>query len=118
MERDHHVNERSDRYSAVDLRLLGSFKASRGDADLTAALSQARRLALLTWLVLHRPPGRHRRDVLCALLWPESSDQKARGSLRQLLLVLRRELGETAVVVEGDLVSIDPTLLQSDAGAV
>jgi DNA-binding SARP family transcriptional activator/TolB-like protein len=101
----------------IQLRLLGAFSAARGEEDLTMALSQPKRLALVTWLALTRPPGLHRRDTLCALLWPESPDDKARAALRQLLLVLRRDLGP-CLLSEGDLVGLAPGALGSDAGAL
>ena len=104
--------------SPLHLQLLGSFRVTRNGADLTPGLSQPKRIALLAWLALSRPAGLHRRDTLCALLWPDSPDEKARGSLRQLLVTLRRELGEAALILEGDLVGIDEALVSSDATAV
>jgi DNA-binding SARP family transcriptional activator len=102
----------------IHLRLLGSFAVSRDSEDVTAALSQPKRLALVTWLALTRPRGSHRRDSLCALLWPESTDERARGALRQLLVVLRRELGDRAFAIEGDLIAINQDVVSSDVGAV
>jgi DNA-binding SARP family transcriptional activator len=49
-------------------------------------------LALLAYLTLE--PGAHTRDELAALLWGESPEAAARGSLRQVLLLIRQNLGE------------------------
>src|SRR5262245_22814664 len=105
-------------FPKVHLRLLGSFAVTRGAEDVTATLSQPKRLALVTWLALTRPRGSHRRDSLCALLWPESTDERARAALRQLLLVLRRELGDSAFIIEGDLIGINGNIVSSDVGAL
>jgi DNA-binding SARP family transcriptional activator/TolB-like protein len=102
----------------IELQLLGSLGATQGSRDLTAAIAQPKRLALLAWLELSRPYGLHPRDTLAGLLWPESPNDKARTALRQLLLVLRRDLGEDIFVVEGELLGINRAQLSSDAGAV
>ncbi len=49
-------------------------------------------LALLAYLTLE--PGAHSRDELAALLWGESPESAARGSLRQALMLIRQSLGE------------------------
>lgn len=47
--------------------------------------------ALLAWLWLEGPTPRSR---LAGLLWPDASEDRARGNLRQRLLKLRQEAGE------------------------
>jgi DNA-binding SARP family transcriptional activator len=47
--------------------------------------------ALLAWLWLEGPTPRSR---LAGLLWPEATEERARGNLRQRLLKLRQEAGE------------------------
>lgn len=47
--------------------------------------------ALLAWLWAEGPTPRSR---LAGLLWPEASDARARGNLRQRLLKLRQEAGD------------------------
>ena len=49
-------------------------------------------IALLGYLILE--PGTHTRDELAALLWGESPEAAARGSLRQVLLLIRQNLGD------------------------
>lgn len=100
------------------LQFLGAFAAASGAEDVTAAIAQPKRLALLIWLELSRPRGLHPRDTLCGLLWPESPNDKARAALRQLLLVLRRDLGEDIFVSEGELVGINAGRVTSDVGEV
>jgi DNA-binding SARP family transcriptional activator len=48
--------------------------------------------ALLAYLAVE--PGPHARDTLAALLWPESSDEAARRSLRVALTHLRRAIDD------------------------
>lgn len=68
--------------------LLGSFRASLDGEPVTGFLSNKVR-ALLAYLMVEgdRP---HSRDGLAGLLWPESPDQMARGSLRAALANLRK----------------------------
>lgn len=50
-----------------------------------------------------------------ALLWPESSVERASSSLRQVLLWLRRDLGEEVFLPEGAAgLRLDPGLVRSD----
>ena len=80
---------------ALTLNLLGqpSVRCSEGKPH-TPELS-AKALALLTYLTLE--PGSHSREELAGLLWGESADAEARGSLRQALKQLRNELGDVVV---------------------
>jgi serine/threonine-protein kinase len=112
------VSDSETRHHKVQVCFLGSLTISDGGRDLTSVLAQPKRLALLALLALSRPYGLHRRDTICAQLWPESPDDKARAALRQLLLVLRRDLGEDAFVTRGDLVGLNRDRVATDAGAV
>jgi len=64
------------------------------DAGNTWEPRRRKPLALLAYLVLEERRWPIRRDLLAALLWPEASEERARRSLAQAMLVLRRELGE------------------------
>lgn len=76
----------------MKLQLAASPQAVGTDGKVTAlALRDA---ALLAWLAIEGPTPRQR---LAALLWPDSSPEAARNTLRQRLFQLRRQLG-------GDLV--------------
>jgi DNA-binding SARP family transcriptional activator len=74
------------------LRLCGDVAlTSPSDAPVEPPLG-AKALALLAYLALE--PGAHRREQVTALLWGDSPEEKARGSLRQALTRLRDVLGE------------------------
>ena len=62
-------------------------------------------LALLAYLALE--PGAHPRDVLSTLLWGDSPDDRAQGSLRQALSRLRSAVG-TALAVGRTAVELAP----------
>jgi DNA-binding SARP family transcriptional activator len=66
--------------------------------------------ALLAWLWLEGPTSRSR---LAGLLWPEATEERARGNLRQRLLKLRQEAGEllddqAGVLALKPTVQVDP----------
>jgi len=71
------------------LRTFGGLQLERGDSPLDGVESQRKALALLAVLTVH---GRLGRERLLALLWPESTSSRARGSLKQLVHVLRKQL--------------------------
>ncbi len=64
-------------------------------------LAQPRSLALLVYLLLARPRGFVRRDTLCALFWPDSDDEHARGALSQALTRIRRAAGPEILELRG-----------------
>src|ERR1051325_11725553 len=93
----------------LDLRTL------TGEAH-DAVLGQPKRLALLLYLVLAPPHTLRRRDLVAAMFWPEDDEEHARGSLRQAVRFLRRELGPDAVIGRGDEeIGVDPDRLWCDA---
>jgi DNA-binding SARP family transcriptional activator len=55
------------------------------------------------------------RDRLLLLLWPESTTDRARGALYQLLYAVRQSLGEDSVVGSDEL-SLAPHVVSSDVG--
>lgn len=91
------------------LTLFGRFSLSdeRG-AEIPLTSRKAR--ALLAYLAL--PPGKPRsREKIMALLWSERGEAQARGSLRQVLAGLRRELGEAAqkvLIADNESVTLNP----------
>lgn len=77
-----------------------------------------KRVALLSYLILRSPRGFQRRDTLLGLLWPELDQDHARSSLRNMLYVMRRWLGEGVLVSRGDEeLAIDSARLWCDAAA-
>lgn len=87
----------------LELRLLGGLDL-RDEAghSKSAVLAQPKRLALLAYLALASDSGFCRRDVIAALLWSEQDQEHARGSLRQALRFLRRELGDQVIQNRGE----------------
>lgn len=83
------------------LNVLGrlGLTAPTGEA-LPRVVAGDLRLTLLSYLAL-AIPGQRRRDTLMALFWPESDSVEARHRLRQVLYVLRSELGEDVLVTTG-----------------
>jgi len=73
--------------------LLGGFRVE-SDARPRIAVTRKKGQALLALLAL-RPGTGYPREALMALLWPDSSDEEARHSLRQELHELRRALAPT-----------------------
>ena len=76
----------------LTLRALGGAALARDDVPLDGASSQQRRTALLTVIACAGTQGVSR-DTLLALLWPESSEDRARHALSQWLFLMRRDLG-------------------------
>jgi DNA-binding SARP family transcriptional activator/Flp pilus assembly protein TadD len=103
----------------LELRAFGGLDL-RDDAGtrVSAVLAHPKRSALLVYLALAQPRGTHRRDTLVALLWPESSQELARASLRKAVHNLRRVLGDDAIVGAGDEeLALDDRLVWCDAVA-
>jgi len=98
----------------VELRALGAIDLRRDGTEVTAVLTQPKRLALLLYLDIARRYGFHRRDRLLALLWPELDDTHARDALSQAIQHIRRDIGESAIVTRGEEVMLDPVSVRSD----
>jgi serine/threonine-protein kinase len=87
----------------VMLQLLGSVDLRHpGGREFDALLRQPKRVALLSYLAAATPRGFRRRDTLMGLFWPESTQDQARHALSQTLHVLRRELGDEALLTRGE----------------
>jgi len=94
----------------ITLRALGPLEVRVDGANAPDDLLWTRNLALLLYLA-RAPAHRCTRDHAIGLLWPEKDQEKARGSLREALRVLRRCIGESHLRAEADQ-------LQLAAGAV
>ena len=96
----------------LSLSLLGPPEVRRDDAPVT--LRTRKTLALLAYLAAEG--GLQSRARLSELLWPASDERRGRTALRSALAGLRRALGDPEsasdggefVVVEGDLVGLNP----------
>src|SRR6202022_1941284 len=87
----------------IELRTLGTLDLhSANGRELHSLLAQPKRVALLAYLCIAQPCGFHRRDTLLGLFWPNSDQEHARTSLRKSLHILRRALGEDAILSRGD----------------
>jgi DNA-binding SARP family transcriptional activator/tetratricopeptide (TPR) repeat protein len=96
------------------LRVLGGVSLEGENGPLRGKSVQPRRIALLALLAAD-PHHTLSRDKLIALLWPESDAEQGRHRLSESLYVLRKALGEEALISEGDGVRLDPAHLSCDA---
>ena len=94
------------------LKLLGGMSLEDESGPPTGQVVQRRRLALLA--VLGASRSAMSRDRLVALLWPELDAEGARHRLSDSVYVIRRALGEDAVVAAGDDVRLDDALVRVD----
>jgi TolB-like protein/DNA-binding SARP family transcriptional activator len=101
----------------IRLHTLGPLDLRGSDGqELRAILAQPKRIALLAYLALARPPGSQRRDTLLALFWPEHDAEHARNSLSQSVHVLRRSLGPDMFVTHnGDSLGLERADFWCDA---
>jgi len=87
----------------IEFRTLGTVELRAADGrELSSLLSQPKRIAVLAYLCIAQPSGFQRRDTLMGLFWPDSDQEHARASLRRALHVLRRALGDDAILSRGD----------------
>jgi DNA-binding SARP family transcriptional activator len=82
------------------------------EATVPAAANQRKRLVFLALLAAAGPRGIARERMLL-LLWPESTTDRARGALYQLLYVMRQAFGEESVVGTDEL-RLDAGIVASD----
>lgn len=82
------------------MTLFGRFALS-GDGGRDIPLTARRARALLAYLAVSPGHSRSREEIM-ALLWSERAERQARGSLRQVLSGLRRELGPQADAILSD----------------
>jgi len=100
----------------LQLRVFGGLTLSRGEENLTGAVSQRRRLALLALLAVEQDVGLSR-DKLLAWLWPESDLDRARHVLNQLLYAQRRQVGDAGLFLGRKTLRLNPAVILTDVGA-
>ncbi len=94
---------------AASLKFFGGAFLEGSEGPLSGAVAQRRRLALLAQLALS-PTGRVSRDKLLAYLWPEHDTERARHALSNSLYIIKKALGEDAVVAVGEDLELGPAL--------
>jgi DNA-binding SARP family transcriptional activator len=96
------------------LKLLGGALLEDAAGVYAGPAVQRHRIALLAILAISR--GRALpREKLMALLWPERDAQHVRRLLNQAVYMLRRALGEDAILTVGDALRLPPDALRCDA---
>ena len=93
------------------LRTFGGLSLSRGEENLSGAITQRRRLAILVLLATAGEAGMSR-DKLMAYLWPEA--ERARHVLNQLLYAQRRQVGDESLFLGRKTLRLNPSLIGSD----
>jgi predicted ATPase/DNA-binding SARP family transcriptional activator len=88
------------------LHVLGPFRVESATGPLL--LPARKDQSLLAYLVLHPQPSGHTREKLATLLWGDSPEAQARGSLRTALKNLRQHLGMYLVLADRETVKINP----------
>jgi len=94
------------------LRAFGGLTLEGSHAAVPASVTQRKRLAFLA-LLAAAGSGGVARERLLLFLWPESTTERARGALYQLLYVVRQAFGDASVVGTDEL-RLDPTVVSSD----
>lgn len=98
------------------LRTFGGLALERDGASSPAMGAQRKALALLAVLAASGDRGVGR-DRLLALFWPESDGERARGTLKQTLHVLRRRLGGAQAIEGTAELRLNPSYVDSDVRA-
>lgn len=95
------------------LRLLGGVAIENEAGPLRGPVARRHPLALLA--ILSTAPSRTLgRSKLVGLLWPESTEKRARHRLNTCLYHVRRALGQGVLVSVGDELRLERTPLESD----
>jgi DNA-binding SARP family transcriptional activator len=95
------------------LKLLGGALIEGPAGPMTGRIAQRRRMALLACVSASRARPVSR-DKLMALLWPDADSERARHLLSDSIYLIRKELGEGAVVTAGADLRLDHGLVSSD----
>lgn len=96
------------------LLTLGGLSLERDGISLDHVSTSRKGLVLLAVLAAHGALGR---DRLMALLWPESDTERARGSLKQTVHTLRRQLQEPDLLLGTAELRLNPERIETDVQA-
>jgi DNA-binding SARP family transcriptional activator len=100
--------------TSFHLNLLGRAVIEGPEGPLEGPVTQRNRLAFLTRLALS-PHGVSSREKLMACLWPERDAEHARHALSNSLYVIRKALGDDAVLTRGDDLQLNLARVSVDA---
>ena len=92
--------------STIHLAFLGTPQLQRDGQPLDFHIAKVQ--ALLAYLAATRRA--QSRDHLLGLLWTESHADAARKNLRNRLWQLRQSLGDEAIITDGDMLALSPTV--------
>jgi TolB-like protein/DNA-binding SARP family transcriptional activator len=95
------------------LKTFGAMALTQDDGSVNEAKIQRRQLAVLAILAAEGSAG-VTRDRLMGLLWPESEQRRARGSLNMALTAARNALHEDVVTEGQTAMHLNPSILGSD----
>lgn len=90
--------------SALQIFLFGPPRVEKDNQPIE--IKRRKTLALFTYLVVTRQP--HSRDALATLFWPDNDQSSARANLRRDISRLKKALGETSLILDGDTVNWNP----------
>ena len=97
------------------LQTLGGCSLERDGVRIDTASAHRKGLALLAMLAGAGDRGLSR-DAAVALLWPESDEERARTSLRQLVHLLRNQLNAPDVIASSPELRLNAQTISSDVG--
>jgi DNA-binding SARP family transcriptional activator/TolB-like protein/Tfp pilus assembly protein PilF len=98
----------------IEIGLLGRVSVTVNGVTVTGEAAQRRRLALLA-LLCETPLRPVSRERLMLHLWPDSDTESARRLLSASLYVLRKALGQDAILAPGDQLQLNSSLVSVDA---
>ena len=95
------------------LQTFGGCSLERDGVRLDTASAYRKGLALLAVLAAAGERGVSR-DAVLALLWPDSDEERARTSLRQLVHLLRNQLQSPDLIPSSPELRLNPQVISSD----
>ena len=98
------------------LHTFGGCHLARDGARLDALSGQRKALGFLAVLAVAGARGVSR-DALLAYLWPDSDEERARSSLKQLVRSLRQQLDAQELIVGSGDLRLNPQIVTSDVAA-
>src|SRR5258708_12622496 len=90
------------------LKVLGALSIESANGPLPTAASQKRPLGLLAILAIAGPRG-NSREKIQSYLWPDSSAERSRHALDQLLYATRKALSADPPPPPATALPLDPT---------